>query len=275
MSITQNKIEYNTGSWLIPLWARHQDLRSEESLLNDGHQERLINKLNPDFSVFERCSEIVKNLTIASITSRNIIINNLLNNILENIKKNIIVINFGAGLDTKNFLFEDQVSEWYNIDFEDVISLREELFDEKSININCNFLSFEWLDRVKKTIKRNKTENVIFLAEGLLMYFEKNVVGDFLKKLKSEFPDSDIIFESVGLFGRNYHHPMLLALGLNEKYIWGDSSSNIENMLGLKAKDIISTLSVPHPKWGVFRKLLNLPFGVSHLIFSTIYHFRL
>jgi O-methyltransferase involved in polyketide biosynthesis len=273
----QNKIEFNPGSWLIPLWARNGDFISEESLLKDEQSEMIINKLNPDFSVFEKCSKIVRNLTIASITSRNIIINKLLNNILnknteENIKKNIIVINFGAGLDTKNFLFKGKVSKWYNIDLEQIISLREKIFDEKSKNINCNFLSFEWLEEVKKAKQKN---NFIFLAEGLFMYFEKNVANDFLKNLRKEFPDSDIIFESVGLFGRNYHHPMLLALGLDEKYIWGDSSSNIENMLGLKAQNIISTLSISHPKWGVFRKLLNLPFGLSHLIFSTIYHFKL
>jgi O-methyltransferase involved in polyketide biosynthesis len=58
--------------------------------------------------------------------------------------------------------------KWYNIDFENVIKLREKLIEknERVYNISSSALDFKWIDEIE-----NK-ENVLIIAEGFLMYLE-------------------------------------------------------------------------------------------------------
>lgn len=74
---------------------------------------------------------------------------------------NSTIINIACGLDDRFSRVDNGQITWYNIDFYDIINLREKLIDkhERVINIAYSALDFEWIDKIE-----NK-ENVLVIAE--------------------------------------------------------------------------------------------------------------
>lgn len=102
------------------------------------------------------------------------------------------IVNLGCGLyNMTRFCNKD--SYIYNIDFKDVIELRNELLPcgEREENIACNLLDFSWFNRI------NKTNGVIFIASGVFYYFLKDDVKKLIAEMAKYFKNSRIVFDSA------------------------------------------------------------------------------
>jgi O-methyltransferase involved in polyketide biosynthesis len=98
-----------------------------------------------------------------------------------------LVISLGCGSDTRYWRIGEQLWNYVELDLPKVMEIIRAILggDIEYMTIGCSVLDEEWIDLIASKQK----EQVLFLAEGLLMYLpEKDVVGLF-QRLASNFSD--------------------------------------------------------------------------------------
>lgn len=107
------------------------------------------------------------------------------------------IVNFAEGLETQRFRVEDarpQGSLMISIDLPSAIEAREKFIkaDKHNIHVSASVLDTEkWIHLVPKD------KPVFFTAQGLMMYLEEEEVRVLLQKIAKEFPESNIMFDSI------------------------------------------------------------------------------
>lgn len=136
-------------------------------------------------------------------------------------KPHAIVINLGAGLDTRFFRVDNGTVEWYDLDLTEVISLRKQFITE---NQRLHFIAKSVLDKTwTKDINYTPEDTVIIIAEGLLMYFSQSEVKEILGILTSSFKEADVFFDVV--------HRFFVGKKISSDFLWGiDRASQIHDL---------------------------------------------
>ncbi len=106
-----------------------------------------------------------------------------------------VIVNMGCGLDTRYWRIDNSKTKFYDLDLPEVIAIKKRFCDETDRYhfIASSVLDYGWMGDLKK----KETGPFLFLAEGLLMYLEKNDVRALITKLQSEFPGSELACEVV------------------------------------------------------------------------------
>ena len=106
-----------------------------------------------------------------------------------------LIVSLGAGFDTRYWRIPAKPDQYVEVDLPDVIGAKRNILggDPEYEMIGCSVLEQEWMDRIALKQK----ENLLLLAEGLLMYLPEMEVVRLLKKLASGFPGSRIVIEVV------------------------------------------------------------------------------
>ncbi len=130
-----------------------------------------------------------------------------------------VIINLGAGLDTRFFRLDNGTVCWYDLDLPEVIALRSRFIPESE---RLRFLSRSVLDAAwPQEIKRTDGEKVLIIAEGLLMYFDQSEVKTIFRMLSQAFPGADMLFDVV--------HTYFVGKGISSDFRWGlDNARDIE-----------------------------------------------
>jgi methyltransferase (TIGR00027 family) len=105
------------------------------------------------------------------------------------------VVNLGCGLDTRFWRIANSKVNFFDLDLPEVIELKRKLCKETEHYhmIASSVLDYEWISRLKSHVNGP----VLFLAEGLFMYLERNDVKELVLKLQSDFPGSELACEVV------------------------------------------------------------------------------
>lgn len=84
-----------------------------------------------------------------------------------------------------------------NIDFEDIIAIRNRLTKtgEREINLACDLKDYSWMNKV------DGSHGVFFFAAGVFHYFQREEVKNLVLELAKRFPKGTLVFDSVGKFG--------------------------------------------------------------------------
>lgn len=106
-----------------------------------------------------------------------------------------IVVNLGCGLDARRFRL-NYPNQWFDIDFEEVISIRQEFFkeDDHYKMISKSMLDYSWMDEVPK----DKPLFVIF--EGVSMYIEEEALKQLIRQMYSSFKKLEVAFDTIPTF---------------------------------------------------------------------------
>lgn len=105
------------------------------------------------------------------------------------------IINLGCGLDSSFAQLNNGENLGVNIDFEDVIKVRDELLDkeENEINLPHDLNDLSWVGKIPF-----KEENgAYFLASGVFYYFKRTEVQTILNAIKEHFPGAEIAFDAT------------------------------------------------------------------------------
>jgi O-methyltransferase involved in polyketide biosynthesis len=137
-----------------------------------------------------------------------------------------VVINLGCGLDTRFHRLDNGTVTWFDLDVPDSIRLRKHFFveNERFRFISKSVLDFSWMEGIPKT------RPTLFIAEGLLMYFEEHQVKSILSEIRYHFPNSEMLIEAMSPFlaKKSDKHPDLKTY--NASFKWGiGSGKEIEN----------------------------------------------
>ena len=192
------KIEKNTvqETLIIPLYARKICSEIYKNIYQDKTASLLIDKIDYDFSLIEKKKlSFIERFGFLEVAVRQY---DLTTEIKEYIKKHpeCSVVNLGCGLDNSARLCDNGRIKIYNIDFPDVIELRNKLLppEEREENIPSDLNNTEWMDKI------DSSSGIIFFASGVFYYFLKEQVKSLVCNLESRFPGSVLIFDGANSF---------------------------------------------------------------------------
>jgi O-methyltransferase involved in polyketide biosynthesis len=204
----------------LPLWGRAVESQKEKPLLVDQTAVRIIESVDYDFSTL---TDNLSDLTQMAWIMRSLCIDETGRAFLQKYPRGTIV-NIGCGLDTTFDRIDNGSVVWYDLDLPDVIEVRRQFIGETERRkfICASFLDESWLNEIRVN------DNVLFVAAGVLYYFEEDQVKGFLVRLADRFPGSEIIFDASSPRGIKTANRMVIKRsGLDENsYLkWGLKNS--------------------------------------------------
>jgi methyltransferase (TIGR00027 family) len=128
-----------------------------------------------------------------------------------------LVVSLGSGFDTRYWRVSDQAWNYIEVDLPAVIEAKKKVLGDRLTYklIGCSVLEDGWLEEARSL----QDENILFLAEGLLMYLPPAEVVGLFNKLARTFSKSEIVFEVVnkkyaqGLWKKSVESKMKRRLG--------------------------------------------------------------
>lgn len=102
------------------------------------------------------------------------------------------VVNLGCGLDDTFSKIDNGQCRGYNIDFPDVIKVRDELLPagDRETNLAFDLNDISWMDKI------DAADGAVFFAAGVFYYFRTADVKKLFCKMAERFPGAVLSFDS-------------------------------------------------------------------------------
>ena len=189
------KIEKNTvqETLIIPLYARKVCSELYPNLYRDETAVRLIDEIDYDFSEAEKNSRsLMQRFGSLEVAMRQNDLAFEVRDYLRNHPK-AAVVNLGCGLDSTGRSCDNGSCKIYNLDFPDVIAVRNELLPagEREKNIPCDLNNTEWF------VKIDASGGAVFFASGVFYYFLTEQVKALVQAMAEAFPGSVLVFDAA------------------------------------------------------------------------------
>ena len=189
------KIEKNTvqETLIIPLFARKVCSELYPNLYRDETAVRLIEKIDYDFSEAEKNSRsLMQRFGSLEVAMRQ---NDLSFEVRDYLKDHpkAAVVNLGCGLDSTGKSCDNGNCKIYNLDFPDVIAVRNVLLPagEREENIPCDLNDTAWFSKI------DASGGAIFFASGVFYYFLTEQVKALVQRMADAFPGGVLVFDAA------------------------------------------------------------------------------
>jgi O-methyltransferase involved in polyketide biosynthesis len=179
---------------VIPLWARAKEATKGNPIVYDPYSKDIVARIAYDFSKIEAEQRDHQKVWAIRAYNFDVIVKEFL---AQN--RDAVVINIGAGLDTTFQRVDNGVVLWINIDLPEVVALRQKLIpdSEREMTIGKSVFDFTWTD---DTAQQTKGRSIMFMAAGVLCYFENGEVENLFRKLAERYLSAHIIFDAMSRF---------------------------------------------------------------------------
>ena len=189
------KIEKNTvqETLMIPLYGRKMCTKLYPNLYRDEAAVRLMREVDYDFTALEKKSaSLMQRFGFLEAAMRQ---NDIAFEVCAYLKAhpNAAVVNLGCGLDDTGRSCDNGSCKIYNLDFPDVIRVRDALLPagDREENIPCDLNDGAWLSKI------DASNGAIFFAAGVFYYFLTEQVRALLQKMADAFPGAAIVFDAA------------------------------------------------------------------------------
>ena len=189
------KIEKNTvqETLIIPLYSRKLCSRLYPNIYQDETAVRLINEIDHDFSEAEKNSRsLMQRFGALEVAMRQ---NDLAWEVRDYLKTHpkAAVVNLGCGLDDTGRACDNGCCKIYNLDFPDVIAVRNDLLPagEREKNIPCDLNNTKWFEKI------DTSGGAIFFASGVFYYFLTEQVKALVQAMADTFPGGVLVFDAA------------------------------------------------------------------------------
>jgi O-methyltransferase involved in polyketide biosynthesis len=245
---------------LIPLAMRANETLRTNPIVKDRKAIEIVSQIEYDFEKFRSAK-----LSHLGVSIRTMLLDREL---MKFVKKNpnCIVINLGAGLDTrKDRLKLDEVT-WYELDVPQSIEMRRQFFTETDNYrfIDKSMFDYSWFDDIDDSGKP-----VILIAEGLFMYFEESELKGLMWKLAERFSGARMLVEVMGKFivGKSKRHDSLKYIDNRPEFKWGikDSRELANWHPGIIFIDEWCYFNYHKDRAGIAGYIVRLPFIRPHI----------
>ena len=177
---------------LIPLYGRKMCSELYPTLYRDETAIRLINQVDYDFSALaEKVNSLMQRFGFLEVAMRQ---RNLAWEVRDYLSThpNAAVVNLGCGLDAARAC-DNGTCKIYNLDFPDVIAVREELLraGEREQNIPCDLNDTAWFEKI------DASEGAVFFAAGVFYYFLTEQVRALVGAMARAFPGGKLVFDAA------------------------------------------------------------------------------
>ena len=189
------KIEKNTvqETLIIPLYSRKLCSELYPNLYRDGTAVRLIENIDYDFSEAEKNSHsLMQRFGSLEVAMRQNDLAFEVRDYLRNHPK-AAVVNLGCGLDGTGKTCDNGSCIIYNLDFPDVIAVRNELLPagEREENIPCDLNNTEWFAKI------DASGGAVFFASGVFYYFLTEQVKALVQAMANAFSGGVLVFDAA------------------------------------------------------------------------------
>jgi len=186
--IIQN-LEGVSETLLMTLYARAHESQRPDAMLKDDKAVEMVHQLAGDFSRLrmQRHDEIAVIMRMRKFDKH-------AHDFLAQ-SPNGIVVHIGCGLDTRFERVDNGQVEWFDLDMPDVIKLRQKLIKNECSRYHTLATSvFDegWISEVSQY----KPRPFLFMAEGVLPYFEETNVKVLFLKLRECFLGSEMVCDA-------------------------------------------------------------------------------
>lgn len=189
------RIQKNTvqETLIIPLYSRKICSEMYSSLFYDEEAIRLLDQIDYDFSNIEKNSHsLMQKFGSLEVAMRQ---NDLAYEIKDYLKEHprAAVVNLGCGLDCTGRNCDNGECRIYNLDFPDVITIRNALLPakEREENISCDLNDISWYEKI------DASDGAVFFASGVFYYFHIHQVQKIVQRMADTFPGCVLVFDAA------------------------------------------------------------------------------
>lgn len=168
---------------IVPLYGRKMCSERFPALFRDETAIRLIERVDYDFSMLAKKSEsVMQQFGFLEVAMRQ---NDLAWEVRDYLKLHprAAVVNLGCGLDDTGRSCDNGTCRIYNLDFPDVINVRNTLLPagEREENLACDLNDTSWFSRI------DASDGAIFFAAGVFYYFLTSRFGRWYRLWQRRF----------------------------------------------------------------------------------------
>lgn len=182
---------------VLPLFGRKICAEKYPDLYKDDFSRELCDRIDFDFSKQEEKKDAFQfEFGVLEVAMRQYDVMCEIKDYLKKYPK-ATVVNLGCGLDQLGRICDNGTCKIVNVDFPNVIDLREKLISpmERELNISCDLKDFSWMEKL------DGKDGIIFFACGVFYYFNREEVKNIVLELQNRFPKGRIVFDTVGKLG--------------------------------------------------------------------------
>lgn len=242
------------------LYLRALDSRSPRPILGDTLSSEIVDKIDYDFAQQKARWSTGNRLLVSSLVANVALRSKRLDEIVGNFvarHPDAIVLELGCGLDPRAVRCRatNRIS-WYDVDFPEVIAIREQYLPRASRHIGADLVSTQWL----KDVPSDRPAMIV--ADGLMAFLSDHQLRSLARSLTAHFPMGEFAFNAYTRFlmRRGRKSSSFKALGSTpagegmdsprEPEGWGARLSLVEELLLTRAPEVAR---LPQPLRGITR----------------------
>lgn len=219
--ITKPDLDGVAETLLITLYIRAMESQRPDALIKDERAETLVRQLDADS--LRKTAALTEDFTRAIVILKGREFDRLTQDFLTR-HPDGVVVHIGCGLDTRferisARLLDNNRFEWYDLDLPEVIELRRKLISNQGGHYHmlaCSVLDLAWLE----TVEAQRRRHFLFLAEGVLMYFQEAQVKSLVLTLRAHFPGAELVFDAFSPFLRLSHNLKVTRTRVGVRLHW-------------------------------------------------------
>jgi O-methyltransferase involved in polyketide biosynthesis len=174
---------------LMTLLVRARETQRPNGVFQDEKAVEMMNRIDADFSklIMHRHDEIAVIIRMRRFDKH----------VCDFLTRHSdgVVVHIGCGLDTRYERIGDDRVEWFDLDVPDVMELRNKLIFTKAPHyhtITASVFETGWLAELEPF----KSHPFLFIAEGVLPYFEETQVKELFLRLRDHFPGCEVVCDA-------------------------------------------------------------------------------
>lgn len=255
---------------IIPLYARKKCGDKFPELYADPAATEICNRLDYDFSELNKKYDTTfYEFGALEGAMRQLDMMYEINDYLRN-HPNASIVCLGCGLDLDSRRCGNQQNKIFNVDFPDVIAMREELAgtNPRETNIVSDLTDLSWMDQV------DARNGAVFYAAGVFHYLKKENVKAIVLKMTELFPGCRLVFDTVGTLGYKLMMRVILKKhGMNNFGNLFYTNNSVKDLSFWSDKISVSSkgymlgyydMKLPSIK-GIHRLLANIGDNIMHM----------
>ena len=252
---------------LIILAIRAIESQRPDALMKDGKAVALVSQMDQDFLRGKLAK--VKDYSQVAIILRSREFDRYAQDFLAR-HPEAVVVHIGCGLDTRFERVDNGLVEWYDLDLPEVIELRRKFIGGEGARhhfLACSVLDNTWLSEISAHHQRP----FLFLAEGVLMYFNETQVKALVLTLKEHFPGAELAFDAFSPFFSWANNLRVTLTKVGARSYWAlKHGQDLERWSdGIRLFDERFPFQYPEPRLGRALAVRRIPFfsktiGVFH-----------
>jgi O-methyltransferase involved in polyketide biosynthesis len=218
---------------LIPLQYRVAESRAERGSFKDDTAERFHDAIAYEWEKFKGDA-----LQRPGIVARTVILDDEVRAFIAR-NPDALIVNLGAGLDTRFHRLDNGTIEWIELDLPDVIAFRQRLQEPgnpRHIFLAASVLGDDWIPFVKGRAR----SRILFVAEGLFPYFTEAQHREVFTALADTFSGQEMLFQTnaPSVIRGLVQYSDLAKLRTNAELQWGLEEGTQVSLLNPKVKFI-------------------------------------